>query len=67
MNYFLIIFLTVLFLIERYLHSNEITDVANTDYCEMPELQNLYLGSNNIKETTMDEDAFACAEKLAFL
>ena len=51
----------------RYLDNNEITDVAKTDYCHMNNLQNLYLGSNLIRETTMDEDAFACALKLGFL
>ena len=55
------------FLFHRYLESNKITHVANTDYCYMDNLQNLYLGSNYIRETTMDEDAFACASKMALL
>ena len=54
-------------LFHRYLESNEITHVANTDYCYMGNLQNLYLGGNQIRETTMDDDAFACASKLALL
>ena len=56
-----------MFDIFRYLHANLIPVVENTDYCNMTNLQNLYLSTNLLTETTIDDDAFACVPILDYL
>ena len=51
----------------RYLHGNLITDVERDDFCNMTNLQNLYLGGNRITEDRIHADAFQCLPKLDLL
>ncbi|KAL4225039.1 hypothetical protein ACF0H5_015734 [Mactra antiquata] len=47
-----------------YLHSNLITYINTTNLCNMTILEELYIGDNLIRESTLDVDCFAC---LSFL
>ena len=51
----------------RYLHGNWITHIENDDFCNMTNLQNLYIGSNLLTEGNIDPDAFQCLQVLDLL
>ncbi|XP_052265940.1 uncharacterized protein LOC127868328 [Dreissena polymorpha] len=50
-----------------YLHGNFITDIENDDFCNMTNLQNLFLGGNYLTEEKIDKDAFKCLPVLDYL
>ena len=51
----------------RYLQSNLIEIVNNTDYCQLKVLVYLRLDSNRLNETTIEEDGFKCLPTLTTL
>lgn len=51
----------------RYLHGNLITVIENDDFCNMTNLQNLFLNSNLLTEDNIDDDAFQCLPVLDYL
>lgn len=50
-----------------YINNNVITYINNTDLCKLKKLSELYIGSNLIRESTMDIDAFACVPVMNIL
>ncbi|XP_053383664.1 slit homolog 1 protein-like [Mercenaria mercenaria] len=50
-----------------YLHANWITRIENDDFCNMTNLQNLYINSNLLTEDNIDDDAFQCLPVLDLL
>ena len=51
----------------RWLGSNGIPDLGSGDFCELTNLQQLYLNDNLLDEPTVPIDAFACLEELRIL
>ncbi|XP_045176442.2 leucine-rich repeat-containing protein 15-like [Mercenaria mercenaria] len=50
-----------------YLHANLITHIESDDFCNMTNLQNLYINRNLLTEDNIDDDAFQCLPVLDLL
>ena len=54
-------------LVDRYLGDNQITATADTDFCELAAIQELYLEGNALTEETIHEETFKCIDTLVTL
>ncbi|XP_052242642.1 uncharacterized protein LOC127852727 [Dreissena polymorpha] len=50
-----------------YLSYNQITTIRKHDLCELEVLEYLYLENNQIRDSLMDDDCFACLANLTFI